>query len=146
VGRTPKAVEQPDPAGTVGMREWRASWASPERPSDRAIVGVVARPSSLTDERRDAIERALAAGAPLDIAGASAGVSARTVSRWLTDGHVVRRRLAAVDDPAVGIAELPEDDDEIQQRLLATVLRAADAGDWRASVWLLKARWPERFR
>jgi len=86
----------------------------------------MARPSSLTDERREAIERALAAGAPLNVAAASAGVAPRSVSRWLTEGRIVRRELSAVpeaDAPADG--DLPDDDEAIQRELLASVLRAA---------------------
>jgi hypothetical protein len=90
----------------------------------------VARPSSITDERRDAVERTLAAGAPLRVAAASAGVSARTVSRWLEDGLVVRRSLSAVPDELDASRELPDDDEAIQRELLATVLGAASGIPW----------------
>jgi hypothetical protein len=105
----------------------------------------VARPSSITDKRRDAVERALAAGAPLRVAASSAGVSARTVSRWLEDGLVVRRTLSAVPDEFAASTELPDDDEAVQRGLLASVLEAARKGDWRASVWLLRTRWPARY-
>jgi hypothetical protein len=104
----------------------------------------MARPTSLTTERREVIERALGAGAPLRVAAASAGVSARTLSRWLAQGHVVRRELRVVPD-ASGEDSLPDDDVEIQRTLLSTVYRAAEAGDWRASAWLLAKRWPQRY-
>jgi hypothetical protein len=103
----------------------------------------VARLPSFSPERGNAVERALAMGASLGVAGASAGVSARTVSRWLEDGLVIRRELRAV--PELDAAELPDDDEEIQRELLATVLSAARNGDWRAATWLLRQRWPQRY-
>jgi hypothetical protein len=107
------------------------------------------RPSSPTSERRDRIERALAAGAPLNVAAASAGVSPRSVSRWLEQGRIARRYLSAVPEP--GAAEsapadpgLPADDEAIQRALVGAVLRASQ-NDWRAATWLLERRWPQRF-
>jgi hypothetical protein len=106
----------------------------------------VARPSALTAERRDAIERALAGGAPISVAAASAGVSARTVSRWLGEGLIVRRDLAAVpelDETTVGPTAV-EDDEAVQRALVRAVVRAAQH-DWRAASWLLRQRWPTRY-
>jgi hypothetical protein len=106
----------------------------------------MARPSSLTAERREAVERALAQGAPLTVAAASAGVSPRTVSRWLAEGEVVRRDLVAVpepEDPAAGGA-LADDAVGIERALVGAVLTAAKS-DWRAATWLLERRWPTRY-
>jgi hypothetical protein len=100
----------------------------------------MARPSSLTAERREAVERALAQGAPLSVAAASAEVSPRTVSRWLTEGRVVRRRLAAAPEPE---PPAPGEDLSVEKALVATVLRAARE-DWRAAIALL--RWREQRR
>jgi hypothetical protein len=106
----------------------------------------MARPTSLTAERRDVIERALAGGAPLSVAAASAGVSARTVSRWLGEGLLVRRALAAVPGPE---SETPDDparwDDEAVQRALVRAVLQAAQHDWRAASWLLRQRWPNRY-
>jgi hypothetical protein len=104
----------------------------------------MARPSSLTAERREAVERALGAGAPLRVAAASVGVSARTLSRWIEQGHVVRRTLTVVPDSSFEDT-LPENDESVQKMLLGVVLRAAEGGDWRASSWLLRQRWPTRY-
>jgi hypothetical protein len=109
-------------------------------------MGPMARPSSLTAERREAIETALARGAPLSVAAAAAGVSARSVSTWLRQGRVARRSLSAVpepDEPASG--GVPGDDEAIQRALVGAVLAAARV-DWRAAAWLLERRWPERYR
>ena len=101
------------------------------------------RPPALTDERRDAIERALAAGAPLSVAAAAGNVSSRSVSRWLGDGSVVRRKLSGVPEPdASAGGEL--DEEQLQRALVASVVRAAQH-DWRAATWLLERRWPSRF-
>lgn len=109
----------------------------PKRQND-----LVGRPSALTAERREAVEKALAAGAPLTAAAASADVSLRTVSRWLEEGAVVRRQLAAapalVESP-VGTSE----EIDVERVLVATVLRAA-RNDWRAAIALL--RWREQRR
>jgi hypothetical protein len=103
----------------------------------------MARPQALTDERRDAIERALAAGAPLSVAAAAGDVSARSVSRWLGEGRVVRRTLSAVPEPDLSGGELVEDE-QLQRALVASVLRASQH-DWRAATWLLEKRWPQRY-
>jgi hypothetical protein len=107
----------------------------------------MARPSSLSVERREAVERALAQGAPLSVAAASAGVSPRTVSRWLAEGEVVRRDLVAVpepEDPAAAGGALADDAVGIERALVGAVLTAAKT-DWRAATWLLERRWPRRY-
>jgi hypothetical protein len=103
------------------------------------------RPSTATPERLKAIEGALARGAPLSVAAASAGVSRRTVSRWLQEGYIARRSLSAVPDQSEPDGATGDADDEaIQRALLGTVLRASRE-DWRAAAWLLRRRWPERY-
>jgi hypothetical protein len=104
------------------------------------------RPSALTVERREAVEKALAAGAPLAVAAASAQVTPRTVSRWLAKGRVVRRQLAAAPEPEPGWqVDRPSNDGEldVERALVATVLRASQR-DWRAAIALL--RWREQRR
>jgi hypothetical protein len=106
----------------------------------------MARPSVLTAERREVAERTLAQGAPLSVVAASAGVSPRTVSRWLAEGQIVRRDLVAVPEPiepAAGGA-LGDDDVGIERALVGSVLTAAKT-DWRAATWLLERRWPRRY-
>jgi transposase len=106
----------------------------------------MARPSALTDERREAAERALAQGAPLSVAAAAADVSPRTLSRWLAEGQVVRRDLVAVPEPSEPAAggALGDDDVGIERALVGSVLTAAKS-DWRAATWLLERRWPKRY-
>jgi hypothetical protein len=101
------------------------------------------RPSSLTAERREAVERALAAGAPLTVAAASADVSPRTISRWLEEGLVVRRQLAAAPEPELEQVGAGEREVDVEKALVATVLKAA-RHDWRAAIALL--RWREQRR
>jgi hypothetical protein len=106
--------------------------------------GYVARPSGFTDARRETIEATLATGAPLAVAASAAGVSKRTVSRWLENGAVARRRLAAVPDP-VEEDELPEEE-KIERAVIRTILAAAVQGnDWRAAAWLAERRWPKKY-
>jgi hypothetical protein len=101
----------------------------------------MARPSSLSEERRETIERALAQGAPLSIAGAAGGVSARTVSRWLQEGRLARRQLHAAPDPEPTV---PGEELDLEKALVAIVLRAARNGSWQAAIALL--RWREMRR
>ena len=108
------------------------------------MVGM-SRPSTATPGRLKAIEAALARGAPLGVAAASAGVSRRTVSRWLAEGYVTRRSLSAVPDPGgPDVASGDPEDEAIQRALLGTVMGAARE-DWRAAAWLLRTRWPSRY-
>ncbi len=88
----------------------------------------MARPSSLTAERREADEKALAAGAPLAVAAASAEVSARTLSRWLEQGHVARRTLALAPEPEPE-AVAPGDELDVERALVSVVMRHA-RHDW----------------
>jgi hypothetical protein len=102
------------------------------------------RPSSLTAERRETIEAALASGVPLSVAAASVGVSERTVNRWLEDGLVARRRLVAVPEPGGDSADLPGEG-TIERAVIGSILKAAKT-DWRAAAWLAERRWPRKYR
>jgi hypothetical protein len=102
------------------------------------------RPSSLTAERRETVEAALASGAPLSVAAASAGVSTRTVNRWLEDGLVARRRLVAVPEPNESATDLPGEE-TIERAVIGAILKAAKT-DWRAAAWLAERRWPRKYR
>ena len=53
----------------------------------------MARPTKATAQAVETVETALARGATIPMAAAAAGVSPRTVSGWLREGVVVRRRL-----------------------------------------------------
>jgi hypothetical protein len=56
----------------------------------------------LTDELRVELEQELASGTPITVTAQRLGVARRTLTRWLSNGKVVRRRLA----PALTAAEV----------------------------------------
>ena len=85
----------------------------------------------LTDELRAEVERDLAAGTSVALTAARAGVSRRTLTRWLERGRVVRRRLAVAKPRAL---EPPPDEAE----LIGLLGTAARAGNVRAAVLLLE--------
>jgi hypothetical protein len=68
----------------------------------------VARPSLLTDELRARAELELAAGTPVSVTAQRVGIGVRTLSRWIADGRVVRRKLAPAPEPAVEELSLDE--------------------------------------
>ena len=114
----------------------------------------MARPSSLTPDIREQIESDLADGIPVRIATENAQVSKSTLHAWISAGYVERRpRLRLVDDAPQeaairGPAEVGEDGDvdgTFERALVGAVLKAS-AHDWRAAQWLLRNRYPRRWR
>lgn len=51
----------------------------------------MARPSVLTDELRDTIERESAEGIPVVVVAQNVGIGKSTIHSWLGKGRVVRR-------------------------------------------------------
>jgi hypothetical protein len=103
----------------------------------------VARPSKITPEIVEAVERGLAQGATIPAVAAEVGVSERTINAWLADGIVARRRLRSVDTPAVDEPGAFTDE-AIESAMVDAIMRAA-AHDWRAARFILQARWPGRW-
>jgi transposase len=80
----------------------------------------------------------LANGLSIRSAARVAGVSRRSLTRWLADG--LRERVAKAREAR------PESTDSMTEaRLVVAIARAAALGDWRAGAWLLSRRWPERW-
>jgi hypothetical protein len=52
-------------------------------------------PTKLSDKVRTDLERELADGVPVAVAAQRADVGRRTLTRWIAEGAVVRRRLVA---------------------------------------------------
>jgi hypothetical protein len=88
----------------------------------------VGRPTLLTDQVREQVERELAAGVPVLVVAQNAGVATRTLHSWLGDGRVVRRsKLHLVEKtPREDLAQnLRDDDERIEAELVGAVLEAA---------------------
>jgi hypothetical protein len=112
----------------------------------------VGRESLLTEELRGKVERELAAGTPVSVAAQRLGLSRRSLTRWLSEGRVVRRQLDAVpagpdlDLPAVRrSASLSEQLEKAEPALVAAIAAAAKRGSWQAAAWLLERSHPERW-
>jgi transposase len=102
---------------------------------NRAVAG---RPTKLTPELETDLVLLLSSGLSIRSAARVAGVSRRSLTRWLADG--LRERVAEAR------AARPESTDAITEaRLVVAIARAATLGDWRASAWWLERRWPERW-
>jgi hypothetical protein len=73
------------------------------------------RPTLLTPEMRERVERELSAGAPQRVVARRAGVGERTLRRWIGDGKISRPERPAAD------------------------------ADWRAAAKALETLFPERW-
>jgi transposase len=146
VGKGPLGPPAPNPAGTHAAKKSRPRFQARKRRNYTVGVG---RPTLLTDQIREQIERELSEGVPVYVVAQSAGVSKRTLHSWLADGRVIRRpRLRLVDDE-VPVREEPDDEFEdvdatFERALVGSVLRAS-RDDWRAAKWLLERRYPRKW-
>jgi hypothetical protein len=90
------------------------------------------------------IEAELAQGASVAVVAQNAGVSPRSVTNWLAQGMVVRRRAPdPIIDPATSTATGLNRLHEAEDGLLAVVLKAAQRGSWPAAMKLLAVIRPE---
>jgi hypothetical protein len=97
----------------------------------------MARPTKLTEERADDLAVLLGSGAPVEVAARSAGVSRRTLDRWLRQDELregVERARASRPESIDALGEA---------RAVVLILRAA-LTDWRAAAWWLEHRHPQR--
>jgi hypothetical protein len=147
-GDAPKAGGR-KPGGDYG-REKEASGAEERRNAETRTMGQVSRPSALTAELREQVERELADDVPVVVVAQNAGVSPRTVHSWLKAGRVERRRTPEPLD--VDLASAPEDEPTLDEKLIAAepglaavILAAAQRGSWQAALAILERRLPERW-
>jgi Homeodomain-like domain len=116
-----------------GKRCRRRPAAGGERCHAHSGADDVGAPDGLTPEAERRIVQAVRTGATREVAAAAAGVSRRTLQRWLARGAVEDapehfRRLAAAVDQAGA------------QREVEALARIAMAGrdDWKADAWYLR--------
>jgi hypothetical protein len=106
----------------------------------------MAQANRLTPELRVDLERQLADGVPFAVVAQRFGIGRRTLTRWIADGRVVRRRLDPAPEPAsIGLSAFEEQFDRAEAGPVGVVVDAARSGSWQASAWLLERRWPERW-
>src|SRR5262245_2114298 len=105
----------------------------------------VGRPSALTDDLRAQVERELAMGATQALVAQHAGVTERTIKRWIADGKVVRRQLEHAPPPAAPELPIAERLVQAEPGLVAAIIQAAQRGSWQAAAWLLERSYPDRW-
>jgi transposase len=107
----------------------------------------VGRATLLTPELRAQLERELADGHPIAVAAQRHGLGRRTLTRWISEGLVVRRRLAPAPDPEpVPTEELLDAKlAKAEVGLVGVIAAAAQRGSWQSAAWILERRWPERW-
>lgn len=96
------------------------------------------RPTKLTPDLETDLVLLLSNGLSVRSAARVAGVSRRSLTRWLADGLRERVAQARAARPEVR-------DSQVEARLVVAVARAAALGEWRAAAWMLEHRWPERW-
>lgn len=107
--------------------------------------GRVAAATKLTAELRAEVERELAAGHPVAVVGQRHGIARRTLGRWIAEGRVTRRELAAEPHPQLEEVSLDERLLKAEPGLVAAIIAASQRGSWQASAWLLERINPRRW-
>jgi len=100
----------------------------------------MARPTKLTPEVQEAIIKAVSAGATLDAAAGSAGVSYDTFNRWMKRGAKASSGEFCEFYKAVTIAAA-----QVRVNMASTIALAAAKGDAKAAIEWLKRRDPAQW-
>jgi hypothetical protein len=98
-------------------------------------------PLELTPERQQAICAAVAAGNNRETAAAAAGISERTLRRWLQDA----RRRGDESPFWPFLAALKKAEAEAVMGAITLINRAARKGAWQAAAWWLERKYPEHW-
>ena len=85
-----------------------------------------------TKVRADAILQSLRMGNPRMAAASAAGVTARTLQRWIHEHPDLAERIEIAEAEAI-------------RAHMANINRAATRGNWTASAWVLERRHPTEF-
>jgi len=98
------------------------------------------RPCALTPEVKERVVQAIIAGCSRADAARYAGVTDRTLQRW------VERGRAGKEAPFAGFVSAVLDA-EARASVLANgcIAKAIRDGDWKAAAWFLERRFPERY-
>jgi len=94
------------------------------------------RPTKLTPELRERLLHGVRAGLPVNIACQDAGITTRTLQRWMASPRPEHRRLRAAVQRARA---------ECSADVWARMALAAERGSWRAAAWLLEREAPKRW-
>src|SRR4051794_20421340 len=108
--------------------------------------------SRLTPALKARVEAQLAGGMTQPVVAQRAGVTTRTLKRWLHDGKVARPPISRVP-PSTRVdggqtvqgESLEERLERAEPGLVAAVIQAAQRGSWQAAAWMLERSFPERW-
>jgi hypothetical protein len=100
------------------------------------------RPTKLNAATAGQLVTLTRGGLTLQGAAALAGVAERTVYRWLERGRLSGRRHAQHRALRAAILQARA---ERESDLVASTVRAAARGNWRAAAWLLEQQYPDRW-
>lgn len=98
------------------------------------------RKSKLTPETREKMLSLIRTGGYFEDACKVAGIDSSTFRRWMQKGAAQTRGKYRTFRTEVKKAEA-----EAKTRFIANIDKAAGAGTWQASAWMLERRWPEQF-
>jgi hypothetical protein len=108
--------------------------------------------SALTDEVREEIARRLASGCSVQVAAEAVGVHRVTVQSWLRVGREAEANetgggsLTAKERDCVALLHAEQAARaELRVKLLASIQKAALAGNHHAATWLLERLFPDEF-
>lgn len=110
----------------------------------------LAHGSLFTSERRSKIVGAVRGGVFRFEAAEQAGVSERTLVRWMARGRESleafdREEVDELDDYANFVLDVLQAEAESNGEIVKEIRKASKGGDWRAGAWLLERRNPRRF-
>lgn len=100
------------------------------------------RPCTFTDQLGGTIARAVEAGLTLTAACGVAGVSRRTVNKWLAEGKRLDRLNPESDAPLAAFARMVQGARAVAA---CNVINSASKYDWQAAAYMLELLDPDTF-
>jgi len=104
------------------------------------VVVKPGRASKLTPEVIEAVCTSVAAGLPLGMAAAKAGISVRSLHTWRKMGRDGKSKIHVAL-----VSELKKAEAELVARNVELIQTAANRGTWQAACWLLERKFPGSF-
>ena len=121
--------------------------------SERSFASERHGNAKISEGKVELIVRAVAHGSYLETAAALAGIERRTLHRWIKRGQAELDRMESEDSEPLDSEELYADlclsltraRGDAAAKDIAIIRAAGNAGEWRASAWLLERRDPDRW-
>ena len=90
------------------------------------------RPTKKTPELIGKLLEALSNGVHRKVAATTCGISSRTLELWVQADEELAERIEAVEN-------------EVEQKIVGSIVLAAANGDLKAAQWYLERRYPDRW-